>query len=94
MYRVKDLDYSIVKATPNSLKDWQYTDEIDTSKPTIICLGGNMTMIGAAANVIVTENAHKAGHKISFMYFLKYGIIVTMISLAISTVYVYLRYLK
>ena len=53
-----------------------------------------MTMIGAAANVIVTENAHKAGHKISFMYFLKYGIIVTMISLAISTVYVYLRYLK
>ena len=58
------------------------------------CLGGNMTMIGAAANVIVTENAHKAGHKISFMYFLKYGIIVTMISLAISTVYVYLRYLK
>ena len=58
------------------------------------CLGGNMTMIGAAANVIVTENANKAGHKISFMYFLKYGVIVTMISLAISTAYVYLRYLK
>ena len=57
------------------------------------CLGGNMTMIGAAANVIVTENAHKAGYKISFMYFLKYGIIVTMISLAISTGYVYLKYL-
>ena len=57
------------------------------------CLGGNMTMIGAAANVIVTENAHKAGHSISFMYFLKYGIIVTMISLAISTVYVYFKYL-
>ena len=58
------------------------------------CLGGNMTMIGAAANVIVTENANKAGYKISFMYFLKYGIVVTMISLAISTVYVYFRYLK
>ncbi|MBQ2983660.1 MAG: ArsB/NhaD family transporter [Candidatus Gastranaerophilales bacterium] len=58
------------------------------------CLGGNMTMIGAAANVIVTENANKAGHKFSFMYFLKYGVIVTMISLAISTVYVYLRYLR
>ena len=57
------------------------------------CLGGNMTMIGAAANVIVTENANKAGYKISFMYFLKYGIIVTMISLLISTAYVYLRYL-
>ena len=57
------------------------------------CLGGNMTIIGAAANVIVSENANKAGHPISFMYFLKYGIITTMISLAISTVYIYLRFL-
>lgn len=57
------------------------------------CLGGNMTMIGAAANVIVSENAHKAGYPISFMNFLKYGIIVTMISLAISTGYIYLRFL-
>lgn len=57
------------------------------------CLGGNMTIIGAAANVIVSENAAKAGHPISFMKFLKYGIIVTMISLAISTVYIYFRFL-
>ena len=57
------------------------------------CLGGNMTIIGAAANVIVSENAHKAGYPISFMQFLKYGIIVTMISLALSTVYIYFRYL-
>lgn len=57
------------------------------------CLGGNMTMIGAAANVIVSENAAKAGYPISFLKFLKYGIIVTMISLAISTVYIYLRFL-
>lgn len=57
------------------------------------CLGGNMTIIGAAANVIVSENAQKAGYPISFMHFLKYGIIVTMISLAISTVYIYFRFL-
>lgn len=57
------------------------------------CLGGNMTIIGAAANVIVSENAAKAGHPISFMKFLKYGIIVTIISLAISSVYIYLRFL-
>ncbi len=57
------------------------------------CLGGNMTIIGAAANVIVSENAHKAGYPISFMYFLKYGIIVTMISLLISAGYIYLRFL-
>ena len=57
------------------------------------CLGGNMTIIGAAANVIVSENAAKAGCPISFMKFLKYGIIVTMISLSISAVYIYFRFL-
>ena len=58
------------------------------------CLGGNMTIIGAAANVIVSENAYKEGHPISFMRFLKYGVIVVAISLIVSTVYIYLRYLK
>lgn len=58
------------------------------------CLGGNMTIIGAAANVIVSENATKEGHPISFMRFLKYGVAVVSISLLISTAYLYLRFLK
>lgn len=57
------------------------------------CLGGNMTIIGAAANVIVSENAAKSGHPISFMRFLKYGVGVVAISLLISTAYIYLRFL-
>lgn len=57
------------------------------------CLGGNMTIIGAAANVIVSENAAKSGHPISFMRFLKYGIAVVAISLTISNAYIYLRFL-
>ncbi len=57
------------------------------------CLGGNMTIIGAAANVIVSENAAKEGHPIMFMQFLKYGIPVVAISLIISTAYIYLRFL-
>lgn len=57
------------------------------------CLGGNMTIIGAAANVIVSENAAKSGYPISFMRFLKYGIAVVTISLTISTAYIYLRFL-
>lgn len=57
------------------------------------CLGGNMTIIGAAANVIVSENAAKSGHPISFMRFLKYGVAVVAISLTISTAYIYLRFL-
>lgn len=57
------------------------------------CLGGNMTIIGAAANVIVSENAAKSGHPISFMRFLKYGVGIIAISLTISTVYIYFRFL-
>lgn len=57
------------------------------------CLGGNMTIIGAAANVIVSENAAKEGHPIGFMQFMKYGVTVVTISLLISSAYVYLKYL-
>ncbi len=58
------------------------------------CLGGNMTIIGAAANVIVSENAAKEGHPIQFMKFMKYGVMVVFISLLISTGYIYLRFLR
>ena len=58
------------------------------------CLGGNMTIIGAAANVIVSENAAKNGHPIGFMQFMKYGVPVVLISLAVSSAYIYLRYLN
>ena len=58
------------------------------------CLGGNMTIIGAAANVIVSENAAKEGHPIAFLKFMKYGVIVVFISLLISTGYIYLRFLR
>jgi len=57
------------------------------------CLGGNATIIGAAANVIVSESAYAAGHPISFFRYLKYGALVTFISLVLSTIYVYFKYL-
>lgn len=57
------------------------------------CLGGNMTIIGAAANVIVSESAAHKGHPISFMKFLKYGFVTMLISLAISSIYIYVRFL-
>ncbi len=58
------------------------------------CLGGNMTIIGAAANVIVSENAAKEGHPMGFMWFLKYGIPIVLLSLLISTAYIYIRFLR
>lgn len=57
------------------------------------CLGGNMTIIGAAANVIVSETAEVEGHNISFMKFLKYGLIITFISLILSSIYIYFRFI-
>ena len=56
------------------------------------CLGGNLTIIGAAANVIVSENAAKHGHIIKFMEFLKYGCVVVFISLALSTGFIWIRH--
>lgn len=56
------------------------------------CLGGNGSPIGASANVMVIGIAEKAGHKISFIRFLKYGVPITFGTLVISTAYIWLRY--
>jgi len=55
-------------------------------------LGGNATAVGASANVVVLGLAEKAGYKIGFWGFTKYGLIVAAVTIAISTPYVLLRY--
>jgi Na+/H+ antiporter NhaD/arsenite permease-like protein len=57
------------------------------------CLGGNATLVGAAANVVVANLAEKSGHSISFKRFLGYGLVTTSMSLLLATGYVWLRYL-
>ncbi len=57
------------------------------------CLGGNLTVIGASANVVVANLASRDGHPIGFAEFLRYGAAVAVVSLVISTAYVWLRYL-
>ena len=57
------------------------------------CLGGNLTLVGAAANVVVASLAEKSGHPISFGRFLRYGAITTVMSLVLASGYVWLRYL-
>jgi len=56
-------------------------------------LGGNATIIGASANVIIAILAARAGHEISFRRFLRYGVPVVVVSLLMSTGYLWLRYL-
>lgn len=58
------------------------------------CLGGNMTIIGAACNVIVSETSAHKGYPISFMGFLKYGVVTMLISLLISSLYIWFRFLN
>jgi Na+/H+ antiporter NhaD/arsenite permease-like protein len=57
------------------------------------CLGGNGTLIGASANLIVAGMSGKEGHPISFMTYLKYGFPLMLLSIVISTGYIYWRYL-
>ncbi|QJD86518.1 ArsB/NhaD family transporter [Cohnella herbarum] len=57
------------------------------------CLGGNGTLIGASANLITAGLAAKEGYPITFVKFLKYAFPLMLLSIVISSVYVYLRYL-
>ncbi|WP_456387573.1 SLC13 family permease [Desulfolithobacter sp.] len=56
------------------------------------CLGGNGSPIGASANVIVVGMAEKAGHRITFMKFVSYGVPIMVLTVFISMIYVWLRY--
>lgn len=56
------------------------------------CLGGNGTLIGASANVVVAGMSEKAGKKITFMQFTKYGMPLMIESVLICTLYIWIRY--
>ena len=55
-------------------------------------LGGNSTLIGASANIVVAGIAARHGAPISFWQFTRYGLVVTAVTLAISAAYIWLRY--
>ena len=57
------------------------------------CLGGNGTLIGASANIIVADMAHKSGNPITFIEFFKVGFICMIQALIICNVYLWWRYL-
>jgi Na+/H+ antiporter NhaD/arsenite permease-like protein len=55
-------------------------------------LGGNATAIGASANVVIIGIAERAGKPISFWQFTRYGLVVTAVTIALATPYLWLRY--
>ncbi len=56
------------------------------------CLGGNGTLIGASANVIVAGIASREGRAISFLRFLIWSIPVMVMSVLVSGVFLYIKY--
>jgi len=57
------------------------------------CLGGNGTLIGASANVVVAGFSERAGHPIRFIPFLKVSVVAMLTEVAIANAYLWLRFL-
>ena len=57
------------------------------------CLGGNGTLIGASANVVVASMAAQRGKPISFISFMRTAFPLMILSIMISMAYVWIRYL-
>ncbi len=56
-------------------------------------MGGNLTLVGASANVVVASIAERSGHRLTFGQFLRYGLMTVLISLMISSLWLWWRYL-
>lgn len=57
------------------------------------CLGGNGTLVGASANLVVAGIAERAGTPIRFTAFLKVAFPLMLLSITLAHIYLYLRYL-
>jgi Na+/H+ antiporter NhaD/arsenite permease-like protein len=55
-------------------------------------LGGNLTAVGASANIVVVGIAERAGSPVSFWDFTRRGAVVTAVSLILSVAYLWVRY--
>ena len=56
------------------------------------CLGGNGSLIGASANVVLSGISNKNGYPITFMSYLKVGFPLMILSIIISTGFLLIRY--
>ena len=56
------------------------------------CFGGNGTIIGASANVVLTGISNRRGYPITFMDFLKIGLPMMLLSIVLATIYLLIRF--
>ena len=57
------------------------------------CLGGNGSLVGASANLIVAGFAERAGHRIKFLRFMLLAFPMMLLTIGIASFYVYFRFL-
>ena len=57
------------------------------------CLGGNGSLVGASANLIVAGLAERSGHRIRFLPFMAAAFPLMLLSILIASLYIYFRYL-
>lgn len=56
------------------------------------CLGGNGTLIGASANIVLANVGQKHGHPISFKDYFKIGFPIMILTVIIATVYLIIKF--
>ncbi|GLX69504.1 ArsB/NhaD family transporter [Paenibacillus glycanilyticus] len=80
---IQDLGVQMNITNPNDLNPLWWSLSLGA------CLGGNGTLIGASANVVVAGLAMREGKGFSYMDYLKIGAPLTLVALVISTIYIY-----
>jgi Na+/H+ antiporter NhaD/arsenite permease-like protein len=55
-------------------------------------MGGNSSLIGASANLVTAGIAERAGYKITYVEFLKAGLPATLITVAMGTLWLFIRF--
>ncbi|TBW38226.1 hypothetical protein EYW49_09770 [Siculibacillus lacustris] len=82
----------LLQAMAPQLGTPEHTEVLWWSLSAGACLGGNGTLIGASANLVVAGIAAKQGYMITFLRYLKFGLPLMIVSIAISHLYIWLRY--
>ncbi|MEU4248404.1 ArsB/NhaD family transporter [Amycolatopsis sp. NPDC026612] len=82
----------LVLALTNDIPDPAHSEALWWSLAIGADFGGNMTAVGASANVVMLGIAARSGSPISFWEFTKKGAVVTVITVLVAVPYLWLRY--
>ena len=82
----------VIKGMAGAYADAGHIEPLWWSLSLGACLGGNATLTGASANLTVAGIAERNGIRFGFMRYMAYGAPMTFVSIAISQLYLWLRY--